>query len=66
MAEKGETKIFAIITICIMLVSIGFAGCIEDDENNEKNKNKNRPFSKYLQFVKFRYFKNNQKEYLNS
>ena len=28
MAEKGETKIIAISTICIMLISIGLCGCI--------------------------------------
>jgi hypothetical protein len=31
MAEKGETKIIAIFTICIMLISIGLSGCVEED-----------------------------------
>ena len=32
MADSGETKIIAIITICIMLISIGLSGCVEEDE----------------------------------
>jgi len=38
MAEKDENKILVIITICIILIFIGFNGCItqEDNENNEK------------------------------
>ncbi len=36
MAEKGRIKILAIITICIMLISIGFSGCIKDDDNKKK------------------------------
>jgi hypothetical protein len=36
MAEKGGTKILAIVTICIILVSIGFSGCVEDDEKEIK------------------------------
>jgi hypothetical protein len=35
MAEKGGTKIIAIITICIMLFTIGFSGCVEDEDENE-------------------------------
>ena len=35
MAEKGETKIIAIITICIMLISIGLSGCVDDDNNKK-------------------------------
>jgi hypothetical protein len=36
MAEKGETKIMAIITICVILLSISFSGCVGDDENEEE------------------------------
>ena len=36
MAEKGGTKILGIVTVCIMLISIGFSGCIGDDGNNNK------------------------------
>jgi hypothetical protein len=35
MAEKGGTKILGVITICIMLFTIGFSGCVEDDENED-------------------------------
>ena len=38
MAEKGENKILIIITICIILISIGLSGCVEDDENNKINR----------------------------
>ena len=38
MAEKGGTKILAIITICIMLVTILFSGCIDQAERNGKHK----------------------------
>jgi hypothetical protein len=31
MAEKGGTNLIMIFTICIILISIGFSGCIEDD-----------------------------------
>ena len=31
MDVKSETKILVIITICIMLVTVGLSGCIEDD-----------------------------------
>jgi hypothetical protein len=34
MAEKGETKILAIFTICFMLISIGLSGCVEEDESS--------------------------------
>ena len=37
MAEKGGTKILAIITVCIMLISIGLSGCIWKEEGNEDN-----------------------------
>jgi hypothetical protein len=33
MAEKGGTKTITVITICIMLITIGFSGCIGDDED---------------------------------
>jgi hypothetical protein len=33
MTEKGETKIIAIVTIFIILLSISFSGCFEDDDN---------------------------------
>jgi hypothetical protein len=39
MAEKGETRIIAIFTICIILISLSFSGCIgNDDENNKEKK----------------------------
>ena len=34
MAEKGETKIIITITICLILISIGFSGCIGNDSKN--------------------------------
>jgi hypothetical protein len=37
MAEKGGTKIIITITICIMLVTIGFSGCVEDEKDNTDN-----------------------------
>jgi hypothetical protein len=37
MAEKGETKIMAIITICVILLSISFSGCVGDDEKDDDN-----------------------------
>jgi hypothetical protein len=41
MAEKGGTKILAIITICVMLVTIGLSGCVGDDgKQKEKNEYK--------------------------
>ena len=40
MAEKGGTKILAIITISIVLLSIGLAGCIGDNEKKSANENK--------------------------
>lgn len=40
MAEKGETKLLVIITICVILISIGLGGCIgDDDEKKEKEDN---------------------------
>jgi hypothetical protein len=33
MAEKGETKLIITITICIILVSIGFSGCVGDEKH---------------------------------
>jgi hypothetical protein len=41
MAEKGGTKILAIVTILTILFSILFSGCIEDDEENNKDKDDN-------------------------
>jgi hypothetical protein len=38
MAEKGETKIVAIITILIILISIGFGGCFEEEKHEDGNK----------------------------
>jgi hypothetical protein len=32
MAEKGGFRISAVITICIILISTGLSGCIEDEE----------------------------------
>ena len=37
MREMGETKIITILTICIMLVSVGLSGCVDDDEKDKKN-----------------------------
>ena len=39
MAVKGGTKILAIFTICIILVTIGFSGCFGDDDGKENDKN---------------------------
>jgi hypothetical protein len=36
MAEKGETKILVIITICVILISILLSGCIESDNDDKK------------------------------
>ena len=36
MAEKGGTKILAIITICIILISIGLSGCVGNVEKEYK------------------------------
>jgi hypothetical protein len=38
MAEKGETKIIGIFTICVILISIGFSGCVEDDDGKNEVK----------------------------
>ncbi len=35
MAEKGGTKILAIVTICVILFPILFSGCVDDNSNNE-------------------------------
>ena len=35
MAEKEKTKILTILTICIMLISVGLSGCVEEDEENK-------------------------------
>ena len=35
MAEMGGTKILAIVTICIILLSIGLSGCVEDGGDDE-------------------------------
>jgi hypothetical protein len=32
MREMGETKIITILTICIMLVSVGLSGCVEEEK----------------------------------
>jgi hypothetical protein len=37
MQLKGETKITTIFTICIMLISIGLSGCVEEDGEKGKN-----------------------------
>jgi hypothetical protein len=39
MAEKGENKNLIIITICIILISIGFNGCVENEKDNNKKNN---------------------------
>jgi Tol biopolymer transport system component len=39
MAEKGGTKTLAIVTILIILISIGFSGCINNKDDNNTNKN---------------------------
>jgi hypothetical protein len=35
MAEKGGTKVITIFTICIMLISIGLSGCVEEEKKIE-------------------------------
>jgi hypothetical protein len=35
MAEKGETKIVAIVTICVILLSISFSGCFEEEKEDD-------------------------------
>ena len=46
MAEKGETKILAIITICIILVSIMFSGCFDNNDDNYNNENNKNNYAK--------------------
>ena len=36
MAEKGEIKIISIITICLILFSIGFSGCVDSNTDKEE------------------------------
>jgi hypothetical protein len=49
MAEKGGNKIIAIVTICIILISIGLSGCVEDDGNGENNdKDMELNYCKYI------------------
>lgn len=37
MVEKGEKKILAIVTIIIVLISIGFSGCVEEEKDEGEN-----------------------------
>ena len=46
MAEKGGTKILVIITIIIVLLSIGFSGCVEEGKEEDKDEEKNFPDAK--------------------
>jgi hypothetical protein len=35
MADSGGTKIIALVTICIILMSFSFSGCFEEDKENK-------------------------------
>jgi hypothetical protein len=60
MAEKGETKIIAILTISIMLVSIGLSGCVEEEKDEDINP-PNYPTPPYwnLEMIKMNPMSNN-------
>jgi len=55
MADSGGTmKIITIITICIMIITIGLSGCLEDGGEgdsfeNEYNKNINRNYTNEIE-----------------
>jgi hypothetical protein len=38
MADSDRKKIITILTICIMLVSVGLSGCVEEDSEDNKRK----------------------------
>jgi hypothetical protein len=41
---KGGTRIIAIVTICIIVITMSFSGCFEEDERNYGTRNNYKPF----------------------
>ena len=59
MAEKGENKIIAIITICIILITISFIGCLDEGgEDGEKKDGKEKTTKNQPPIIELIYPKN--------